>query len=205
MQVVRNVPLKKIVPAVGKPLSFLPEEKFVLYQGVLNKGRGLELLIDAFAEITGYACVIAGDGDIASELKQRVKTKKLENKVFFIGRVPLEELHALTCCASLGVSIEEHLGMNYYYALPNKFFDYIQARVPVLVSGFPEMQKIVEEYAIGEILKSRNPKECAQQITAMLQSPQREMWKHNLETASEELNWEKEKVILLEMFNKLLK
>lgn len=76
--------------------------------------------------------VIAGSGDILTKLQQLVINEKLQNKVEFTGRLPLEELGKLTPQADLGLSIEEDLGLNYRFALPNKLFDYIQA----LGSGF---------------------------------------------------------------------
>jgi hypothetical protein len=38
---------------------------------------------------------------------------------------------------------------------------------------------------------------------SMLQSPDREQWKQNLEKAAGELNWEKEKFKLLEVFDNI--
>jgi glycosyltransferase involved in cell wall biosynthesis len=120
-----------------------------------------------------------------------------------MGRIAPDQLFSLTKNALLGVSMEENLGLNYYYALPNKLFDYIQARIPVLVSDFPEMSRIVKDYNIGETIKSRESKEFAKQIMSMLQSPDREQWKQNLEKAAGELNWEKEKFKLLEVFDNI--
>ena len=90
--------------------------------------------------------------------------------------------------------------MNYFYALPNKLFDYIQARIPVLVSDFPEMKKITEIYQIGETLISREPEKLAQQLITMLTSKNRNLWKQNLEIAADELNWENEKRKLVQLF-----
>jgi glycosyltransferase involved in cell wall biosynthesis len=203
MKVVRNLPFKKNPQLPIKESGLIPKTNFVLYQGSINKGRGLEMLIDAFQYIDEFGCLIVGDGDIINELKERVQTKQLEQKVIILGRVPFDDLYPITCRASIGVSIEENLGMNYFYALPNKLFDYIQARVPVLVSDFPEMKKIVEDYQIGEILESREPEKLAQQLKSMIDSNHREHWKQNLEKAAGELNWEKEKIKMLEIFNSL--
>jgi glycosyltransferase involved in cell wall biosynthesis len=203
MEVIRNVPLPKPVNTSIKTPDFLPDKKFVLYQGALNKGRGLELVIDAFEYIEGFVLLIAGDGDISMQLKDRIISKKLEQKVVMCGKIPFDDLYALTTKAALGISIEENLGLNYCYALPNKLFDYIQAHIPVLVSDLPEMKKIVEDYDIGEVLISRDPEKVAAQIQAMIVSPKRGIWIKNLKKASEELNWEKEKTKLLDLFDKI--
>ena len=56
-----------------------------------------------------------------------------------------------TIQADVGISLEEDLGLNYRFALPNKVFDYIQAGVPVLVSDLPEVRSLVDQYGVGMI------------------------------------------------------
>ena len=83
-------------------------------------------MIDAMQFLDNTIFVIAGDGDISEQLIEKVEKQRLNDKVFFLGRMPLDELHKYTVQADLGMSLEENLGLNYYYALPNKLFDYIQ-------------------------------------------------------------------------------
>ncbi len=185
-EVIRNLPYRFSGPSVES------EESVIIYQGALNIGRGLELMIDAMEYLDGQLW-IAGDGDIADNLKTRVEINSLEQKVIFLGRLGAEELQKLTPKASLGLSLEEEMGLNYTYALPNKLFDYIQSRVPVLVSSLPEMTKVVNQYQIGEVLQTRNPKALADQMQSMLSnSVKYQAWKTNCQLAAKELNWENE-------------
>jgi glycosyltransferase involved in cell wall biosynthesis len=101
----------------------------------------------------------------------------------------------------LGISIEEDLGLNYRYALPNKLFDYIQAQIPVVVSNLPEMKKVVEKYHIGLIANSNDPKYLAGVFRkALFEEPLRETWKNGLKTAANNLNWTHEKKVIEEIF-----
>ena len=43
---------------------------YILYQGVLNEGRGLEALIDAMPQVTARL-VICGEGDLSVSLRER--------------------------------------------------------------------------------------------------------------------------------------
>ena len=91
--------------------------------------------------------------------------------------------------------------MNYRYALPNKLFDYIQARIPVLVSNLPEMKKVVEEYKIGLVSDARNEKELASLFMRMvLDEKERIGWRAGLERAASELCWENEEYKLKSLF-----
>lgn len=198
-EVVRNIPVSNNLDSIPKTPIELPKGKIILYQGALNLGRGLELAIEAMNHVDA-TLVIIGGGDIAEQLKKLAKSK---NNVHFLGRIPFQELNHYTKQANVGISIEENLGLNYYYALPNKLFDYIHAQVPVLVSDFPEMKRIVEDYSIGKTLKERNPKSLADVLNSMLnEEEQIETWKNNLKKAKEELIWEKEKEVLIRIFNK---
>lgn len=178
----------------------------IIYQGALNMGRGIELMIDTMAHVDDAVLFIAGDGDIRKRLERRVDRLKLNGRVVFTGRLSPGELQRITPQCDLGLSLEEDLGLNYRLALPNKIFDYIQARIPVLCSDLPEMSAIVHRYRIGEVCISREPHQLANQLTGMLKDGDaRKRWKSNLEKAAEELCWEKEEQKLLGLVRSAVK
>lgn len=197
-RVVRNLPTATNISTE----KVQNEVKTILYQGAVNVARGLEQAIRAMHFIENAKLVIAGDGDIKSDLEKLVQQEKLESKVVFTGRLPLEKLATLTAQADLGLSIEEDFGLNYRYALPNKLFDYIQAQVPVLVTNLPEMAAIVKNYKVGEITPSLQPETLADKITDCLTNEEkRKRWKTNLKKAARELVWENEEKVLQEIFS----
>lgn len=201
-KVVRNVPYAKPELQCSKRPD---KDPYMIYQGALNKGRGLEHIISAMNYIEGIKLLIAGDGDLADDLKEQVVREKLEEKVEFLGRLPYEELMTITAGASLGLSIEEDMGLNYRYALPNKLFDYIQARVPVVVSNRPEMAAIVRSYNIGEVIDNLSPTAIADKIKAILNDQKKlTVWKFNLEKAAIELIWENEEAVIQNIFKKYI-
>ncbi len=198
MKIVRNVPnyleKEKTIPKSGT--------KQILYQGSLNLGRGLEQMIDAMEFIDNARFDIIGDGDITDQLAERIQRKNLNDKVTLKGRIPFEKLMNETLKADLGIALEENLGLNYYYALPNKLFDYIQASVPVLTSPFPEMQKIVNKFEIGTVYDHKSPQELAKTINEIFELKNRyQKWKDNTTKAAQELCWENEEKILMQVYS----
>ncbi len=193
VELIRNFPLRKQDMSRSE-FPFNPEgKKVIIYQGAVNVGRGLELLIDAVEGMEDVMLLIAGDGDIRVQLEKDTESRGLGKKVVFMGKIPFEKLHSLTCRADAGVSIEEDRGLNYRYAMPNKLFDYIQAGIPVLVSDLPEMKKIVESYNIGLILTDRDPASVRIALQSLLfEETLRSALKTGLSKAAEELCWEKE-------------
>ncbi|MBI9053615.1 MAG: glycosyltransferase [Bacteroidales bacterium] len=202
MEIVRNVPY--FLDKRNLNSNSTNDTNQILYQGSLNLGRGLEHVIDAMQFIHNAKLTIIGDGDITYQLKERIETKKLQDKVELKGRIPFEELMNETQKADLGIALEENLGLNYYYALPNKLFDYIQAGVPVIVSPFPEMQKIVNQYEIGTVYNHKNPKELAKKIDEIFELKNRyQKWKDNTKIAAKDLCWENEEKILIKLYSKI--
>jgi len=202
---VRNVPTRKSL-SVSSDRTKLPlslDSRIILYQGAVNVDRGLEEAIAAMKYLkTNAILVIAGIGDEFEALKKLVITENLSEKVIFLGQVPFQELHAITLTADLGISIEKDVSVNYHYCLPNKFLDYIQANVPVLVSPFPEMKAIVEQYHIGEFIDSHHPEKLAAHFDRMLSDEEKcKTYKANLLIAAEELCWDKEERKLLKLLN----
>lgn len=198
--VVRNVPEYYDTTSYRANNQSGNKRLWIIYQGALNVGRGLHQAIEAMRYIPEADLILAGSGDIEDELKKFAAEVSPQN-VIFHGRVPFEELAYLTRSASIGISLEEDVGLNYRYALPNKLFDYIQARIPVIVSNLPEMKGIVEKYMVGLIADSNHPEYLAGLFRkALFDQSQREAWRKNLETAAGELNWKNERKIIEEIF-----
>lgn len=207
VQVLRNVPFRKKEGKSGLRGRFsIPDDtRIILYQGAVNIDRGLEEAVLAMKYLQSRAVmVILGTGDIVDKIKTLIRSENLEHKVILAGQIPFSELHDMTSGADIGLSIEKNKGINYYYCLPNKLMDYIQAHVPVIVSPFPEMKRIIETYNIGEFIASHEPEKFAGQLDRILKdTPTLELYQKNTARAAEELCWENEETILREILEEL--
>lgn len=197
--VVRNVPVKRVIESDELLQSEYIGKQLIIYQGSLNVGRGLELMIEAMQYVDDAVFIVAGTGDIDRELRAMVKEKHLEEKVHFKGRLLPEKLFPMTMSGDLGISLEEDRGLNYRYSLPNKLFDYIQCRVPVLCSALPEMSRIVRTYGVGIATEERDPKKLAGIIRYMLEERSNGAWRDALDRAAGELCWENESQVYLDL------
>ena len=172
------------------------QRPIILYQGAVNVGRGLELMIDTLALLPNCVLAIIGDGDIKAQLEEKVQNQERTHQVVFLGKLAPEVLQAITPFASVGISLEEDLGLNYRYAMPNKIFDYIQAKIPIVISDLPEMKGIVNQYKVGEILSERKPKALAKCI----QNAINQDYSEALQKAKEVWVWESQESQLLGLF-----
>lgn len=199
-KVIRNLPLMIRTISKGNFSFDHKGEKIILYQGALNIGRGLELIINTMPFISNCILVIIGNGDIIKNLKSYVKNINLVKKVRFLESLTPNELQKITPLANIGISIEEDLGLNYRFSLPNKIFDYINAEVPILVSNLPEMRKIIDTHKVGEIVKDRSPQKLALQIKELLKKD----YSEELKKAKKELIWENQEEELLAIFRNII-
>jgi glycosyltransferase involved in cell wall biosynthesis len=202
--VVRNVSHLATTDLPPTPTA-APVNGYILYQGVLNEGRGLEALLDAMPQVSARL-VICGEGDLSAELRDRAKRLGLlaSGQVEFRGYVLPAELRAITQQASLGVMLLENRGLSYYYSLANKFFDYLHAGIPQLVVDFPEYRRLNDLYEVAEVVEL-TPDSLAAAINSLLRdNPARyQQLAHNCRRARLELNWQREEQILLALYASL--
>lgn len=202
--VVRNVPVsaspaKKNDTWSKKPP--LPEpsggRKVLLYQGALNEGRGIEHLLQALQTLDGVECWLAGEGDLSEPLRSLAQSLGVQDKVRFLGFVRPADLKQITPLAWIGVNLFETRGLNYYYSLANKFFDYVQAGIPVLCINFPEYRVLNMQHEVAVLLDELTPASIASAIVSLQRDPERyERLQQAAATAAGEWNWAAEEAAL---------
>jgi len=139
---VRNTPL--INHSSNK--DYQPEKKVLLYQGMLNEGRGLEIAVDAMEELQDWTLWLVGSGDIMQSLQTRARKSTASGRIVFFGFVAPEALPTYTRKATIGLNLLVADSLSYYYSLANKTFDYMAYGVPAIHMNFPEYRDIQEKY-----------------------------------------------------------
>ena len=199
---IRNLPKYVDLPENTQHQS---NEKFLIYQGAVNEGRGFETLIPAMKNVN-CTLRIFGQGNFFDEAKQLIKEHQLEKKVFLEGPVLPAELKKITPVAHLGMMIFENEGMNQYQSLSNRFFDYIMAGIPQLCVAYPEYKKINDQYHIAYMIDDINIESIEKALNSILSDEAGyAAIKENCVQARTELNWEKEEKKLGELYFQFLK
>ena len=198
-EVIRNLP--RLSPKVED--NFESKEKWLIYQGAVNKGRCFETLIPAMKKVNA-TLLICGKGNFFEQVKELIKQNKLESKVELRGYVSPDELAVLTPNAYLGITLFEPEGMNQYYSLSNRFFDYIMAGIPQVCVNYPEYAAINKQYNIAYLIDDTQTHTIANALNNLIENDvlYQEL-KGNSEKARLVLNWEKEKQFLLDFYQGL--
>ncbi|MEJ7736597.1 MAG: glycosyltransferase [Chitinophagaceae bacterium] len=191
---IRNIPVKTVEP----PL--LHKDKYILYQGAVNEGRGLEYLIPAM-QYVNCPLIICGDGNFMNQSLKLVSHYQLQDKVLFKGMLLPEALKNITLSSYIGVNLVEPAGLNQLYSLANKFFDYIHAAVPQLTMDFPEYSKINGKYKVALLTHTLEPRHLAGLLNILLENTVLyDELQQNCLSAREEYNWQTEEKTLIEFY-----
>jgi glycosyltransferase involved in cell wall biosynthesis len=208
---VRNVPYKNLVSSgfykdqIEAIYKKIPDNKRILiFQGIgINLERGGEELVLAMRYLSAstYHLLIVGGGEVFDKVISLTKEKQLQDRITILPRVPFEVLRLITIKAQLGLSLDKPNNINHLYGLPNKIFDYLHSGVPVLVSRLIELERIVDSYNVGMYIDDHDPKHIAIKIEEAFADEERMiLWKKNTVRLRDELNWEEEEKIVLQVF-----
>lgn len=208
--VVRNVPRatteKIATPEYGIGNSpHLKKEKIILYQGMLNRGRGLAEAIAALRQLPPeYVLWLVGDGDITEELRRENPDLIRAKRLVFHGFVGGEALVDITRRAWLGLNLLDVVSPSYYYSLANKCFDYLQVGLPSLQMNFPEYAALEKSYGGILLINRLEPDEITARIRSLELEPQRygEL-AAAARKAGRSLTWENEEQALLTLWDEL--
>jgi len=196
-KVIRNVPL--FIESVGQRGS----GDVVLYQGAVNKGRGLDKLVLAMKSVNAQLWV-CGNGNFMDEMRSVVHSNDLQAKVIFFGMLPPGELRERTAQAYIAINPFESTGLNQYLSLSNKFFDYIHAGIPQVTMNYPEYKKINDQFKIAELIDDLDPASISKGISKLFND--RALYsalKQNCLRAKQVLNWQQEKDKLLDFYKEV--
>lgn len=184
--------------------------KMLLYQGAVNKGRGVDWAIDALEWLEDCRLVIAGVGDLFDEMKRYAAQKPWSGRIVFLGRLMPEELEEVTGKAAVGLVMLEDMGLSYHFALPNRIGDFVAAGVPIVVSDLPEMAQVVRKFGVGEVIEMENgemkdEKYHARALAEAVKKVLAREWKESdFEAARIDMDWNREKKKLTDLVNKLI-
>ena len=196
-QTIRNVPVARSLE------NKIITEKILLYQGAVNEARGFEQLIPAM-QLINSRLIICGDGNFMPQLKKLITKYQVEKKVEITGMLSPDELWHYAQKAYIAVAVPENEGLNQYLALPNKFFDYINAGLPQVTVNYPEYQKLNKQFDVAVLLEELTPKRIAEALNNLLSDDVLYIrLRQNCLKARLKLNWQQEEKILLAFYQRV--
>lgn len=174
----------------------------VVHHGIANESRRIDYMIKAIQK-SGHRYI----GYFYLEFPKKSLEKKYKNITFqsnvYLKR-PIDENKLINECKKYDLAILSIFpsNTNYRYCLPNKLFQFIQSKLPIVSGPTPSISKIIKEYDIGVVANSFSIDDLKEAILSITQKDILRM-KKNCYAASKELSWEKESKILIESFQEI--
>ena len=180
--------------SIRAKLGLSPQTTLILYQGRYELGRGLEELIESGRYLSQGVIVLRGYGSNEPDLRRRVESLGAPGRVFMVEPVPMADLVDAAREADIGVVPYTAYSPGYYYASPNKLFEYMLAGLAIAVSDLPFLEKIVCDHDLGVVFNPADPRHIAEQLNALAGNPARlRLCRENaLRVARERFNWDHE-------------
>ncbi len=163
----RFAPQDQQVIAACRAKYKLPN-RFILYVGTLEPRKGIDTLIEAFAQLaaryTDTHLVLAGkEGWYWQPILERIRTHSLENRVHVTGYVADEDLPALYSAATIFAFPSRYEG----FGLPP--LESMACGTPVVSSNSSSLPEVVGE--AGLLVVPDNPAALVSQIESILANP----------------------------------
>ncbi|MDH5476679.1 MAG: hypothetical protein OEX22_13360, partial [Cyclobacteriaceae bacterium] len=182
----------------------------IIHHGIANASRKMENMLkimDQLGDKYELDLMLMIPEFASGKSKKYIEEFKSEvnkrSNVKMIAPVRSDEIVDKIKKYDIGLFLLEPINFNYTNALPNKLFEFIQARLAVAIGPSPEMAKVVSAYHCGIISESFQPSDLANQIR-LLTHEELSTYKSNAEKAAKELNAEKNKEKLLQLIEEVI-
>lgn len=160
--VITNAPYRQALT----PQSSLDNHRIrMIYQGAGIPERRIEDVIKIMTlldeRFTLDMVLVPGDEKYITKVKLLASKNKF---IRFLAPVPPQRIPSLCNQYDVGIYPLKPNGINCRYCLPNKLFEFIQARIAIVVSPLPEIEKVVRKFECGVIAEDFEPRAFAKKL-----------------------------------------
>jgi glycosyltransferase involved in cell wall biosynthesis len=216
LQVVHNCAASWTAPdprptLIRDALGLGGDEPVLLYHGILDRARGLEMLFEAVLDpnLRRAHLVLLGAGHDRERLAQLAMEPRFGGRVHLLDPVPPSDLLPWVASADVGAMPMPPATLNLFLSTPNKLFECLAAGVPVVVSDFPVVRRIVVDDPDGPLGRTCDPTSAGDvaralhEIVGLDASAAAELRGRCERAARERWNWEKQVAPMLEAYGRL--
>lgn len=148
--------------------------RLIVYSGSIAPQRGVPTLLDAMLEVEkAHLAVVAPSQNSLDIYLNAKKYAPLVGRLHVVPFVAPGQVSHYLSTADLAVHpmpsrMSGRIVLNHQYALPNKWFEYVRAGLPVVVSDVKVLSGLVKSSGIGEVFNSNDSKSLADALTKVL-------------------------------------
>jgi len=171
----------------------------IVYQGVLQEGRGIKQLLLLSSLVPNITAVIIGGEESQKPYIDLSKKLHINNKTIFIKKRPYYDLINYTTSCDIGWAVIKKQGISNLYARPNKLFEYALAGLPVVGSNLPNIKSVIDKYNLGVVVDEENTEQQIEAINFLLKNKKQK--KYYQSTASKHFTWKTQEKNFIQIIN----
>jgi glycosyltransferase involved in cell wall biosynthesis len=201
------IPNYPIISSVGKfsPEEYLIRQNVVCYTGTVYDQSNQESIIKAINKISQVEYHIAGN--INEKLFEKMMALNTFNKLNYFGFLPKSDLPSFYNSAIIGIIVqdyEENMGYDQGTLGSNKFFEYMEAGLPVICTDYKLWKDIINKYECGITVNPKNVLQIEDAIRFLINDKSRayEMGQNGRKAILEEFNWGRVEMLYVNLFLK---
>lgn len=173
-----------------------PDDKLIIILNSVNFGDGLKNFLDVVSQLSPNIKIAMLGGVYRLEegiaLDVMIRKMNLEERVIELDMKPPEELIEYISGSDCTMIIRRPTNLNNVISLPNRIFESVMARAPILVPDIQDMQNITTEFNLGMVYNNKSNDDMVDKINAILDDETNANLRAGLEDTAKQLCWEKE-------------
>ena len=173
-EVVLNTPVvvNEGTASVRSAAGLGKDETLVIYSGGLDPTRGVETLVEAVGRLPGVhlGLIARVNHSYVRELGDLALRSGLEDRFHIVPFVQPQQVVSYLRSATIGVHPMISAPLNHRVTIGNKLFEYMHARLPIVISDCKAMADIVEAHEIGKVFVSEDVDSLTKALTEVLEN-----------------------------------
>lgn len=163
----------------------------LIHHGAGTPARKLEVMIETARLLDERfsldLMLMPNDSDYLRKLTDMAEAT---GRVRIIPPVPMPQIVSFISDYDMGLYVLEPRAFNLRHCLPNKFFEFLQARLGIAIGPSPDMASLVRKHGLGVVADDFSPEAMATRLNA-LTTADIDAFKAAADVAARELCWER--------------
>lgn len=175
----------------------------IFYAGIIHRSRGLESIVNVVRDLDNVVMIIAGTGPDIDLIQST--TTDMKNKVQYIGFITYDTVIKKTFESDLIFAFYDPDLPNNRYASPNKLFEAMMCKKPIIVNKDTNIANIVEREKCGLVIPYGDEEAIKKAILSLKSNPQlsNQLGENGRKAYENKYNWKNMEKRLLDSYEKL--